>query len=172
MCSSDLLRRRFWFSDGTKCFCWTGYGMGESDAVQPSSLFRLANATSLYGTAVTKSDPQVARCVSAIVTNDGNTFEVSSANLICTESSASEWKATTDRRQRQSDSFGRGTLLDVSDTGRCWVKRTGLQQRLVIEAANYKNVSIDAANLNIGQGAPAIDDIFQASDTTQVETFP
>lgn len=169
----DPLKRRFWFSDGTKCYCWTGYGMGESDAVQPSSLFRLSNSTALYGTSITKSDPQVARIVSTIIDNGGDTFEISSLDFTSTEADSTSWTATTDYRMRTQDAFKRpASLTDVPDRGRCYVKRTGVEQRVVAQAPNYKEVSLDRIGVTVNQGAPALANIFAGGETTLSETYP
>jgi hypothetical protein len=171
--SFDPLYRYFWFSDGSKCYLWTGHGMGESDAVQPSSVFRLANSSSaLYGTAVVKNDPQTARNVSSIISNGGDTLEVSSMDVVCTEADATSWTATCDWRMSQSAQFKRPTAEDVPDRGRCYVKKTGVELRAVLIAPNYKEVSVDEVGLNVGQGAPQLANIFAGSDTTLSETYP
>jgi hypothetical protein len=170
--SFDTQNRRWWISDGSRCYCWTGYGLGESDQVQPSSVFRLSLGGTLYGTAVTKDDPQTARLVSTIISNGGNTFEVSSYDVTATESDASSWTATSDYRMRQSDQFRRPAAIDVPDRGRCYVKKTGLEQRCVLIAPNCKEVSVDSVGINVGQGAPALANIFAGADTVLNETNP
>lgn len=167
----DPVRRYWWFGDGTTCYCWTGYGLGQSDAVIPSSLFRLTGDDDLFGTAITKSDAQIARIVGPIVNIPNNqTFEISSMDVTCLEADATSWTATADYRLRQSDQFRRPTAQDVTDRGRTFVKKTGKDFRAVLIAPNYKEVDVVEVNMAIGVGKPAISNIMAGTDSVLSET--
>lgn len=169
----DPVRRYAWFGDGTTSFCYTGFGLGQSDAVIPSSLFRLSGNDGLFGTAVIKSDPQTAYVVGPIIGAPNNqVFEVSSLDVECIEADSTSWSATADWRMRQSDQFRRPTAIDVSDRGRTFVKKSGKDFRAYLVADNYKNVDLDAVNVALGIGRPSIGNIMSGSDTVLSETNP
>lgn len=167
----DPVRGQYWISNGTNCFTYTGYGLGQSDAVQPSSILRFSSDEVLFGTAVTKSDPQIARIVGPIIDQPNKqTFEVSSLDVAAIEADSSSWTATVDWRLRQSDAFKRPSYTDVSDRGRCFVKKTGVDFRPVLYAPNYKEVDLDRVLVYPSIGKPALGNIFAATDTILSET--
>lgn len=167
----DPVRGQYWISNGTNCFTYTGYGLGQSDAVQPSSILRFSSDEVLFGSAITKADPQVARIVGPIIGEPNRqTIEISSLDTSAIEADSSSWTATVDWRLRQSDAFRRPSYTDVSDRGRCFVKKTGVDFRPVHYAPNYKEVDLDRVVANPSIGKPALGNIFTASDTILSET--
>lgn len=169
----DSLRRYAHFCDGVTGYIYTGFGLGQTDAVMPSSLFRLSNTDSLYGTAITESDPQISRIVGPIVSMPNRqTFEVSDMDIMCRETTAAVLTANCDWRMRISDQFRRPTAADVPDRGRVPVKKTGVDIRPVIYGTNYKSAQLDAVNLNINEGKPSLSNIMAGADTILSETNP
>lgn len=167
----DPVRGQYWISDGVNCFTHTGYGLGQSDAVQPSSILRFSSDDVLFGTAITKGDPQAARIVGPIIDQPNKqTFEVSSLDVAAIESDSSSWTATVDWRLRQSDKFRRPSYTDVSDRGRCFVKKTGVDFRAVLYAPNYKEVDLDRVLVYPSIGKPSLANIFAGTDTILNET--
>jgi|GEM_PF-6567655 len=167
----DQQRRYYWFSTSTRSYCWTGFGLGESRAVRPMSLFRMEDNSGLLGTASTDNDPQEAQIVGPIIRQpNGQTMEITSIDVMTVEADATSWTATADWNMRNSDQFRRPGFIDVTDRGRAFVKKTGVNFRPVLKAANYKEVDCDGISLNIGQGKPSVNNIMAATDTILSET--
>lgn len=167
----DPLRRYAHFCDDADGYIFTGFGLGRTDAVRPTSLFRLSNTVNLYGVAVAESDPQPAQIVGPIVSMPNRqTFEVSDMDVVCMEGSAATFTANCDYRMRVSDQFRRPNAVDVPDRGRVPVKKTGVDIRPVLIAASYKNASVDAINLNLSEGKPSLANIMAGTDTILNET--
>lgn len=165
--------RYWWFADGATSYCWTGFGLGQSSAVIPSSILRMQDATGVLGTAITASDPQTVRMVSAILSMPNRqTYEASSADIHCLEADSSSWTANMDWRLKNSDSFRRPTAIDSPDRGRTFVKKTGVDMRLVLTAPNYKDQDVKMVHVATGIGKMSITNILNSTDSVLTETYP
>jgi len=169
--SYDPIRSVSFFADSSDCFAYTGYGLGQSAAVRPTSLVRLDSDDTLLGCAEVASDPQQAVLEWTMISRpDRKTFEVSSMDVQCQEADASSWTAQAQWRLRSSDEFRRQTAVDVDDRGRAFVKRTGADFKPRLVAPNYKEVDCQGLMVNPKLGKPSMNAIMSGTDTILSET--
>lgn len=144
-----------WFSDGDDCFIKTREGMGNSNALCPSSAIRINATAGRIGTAVRRSDPQTAIVESNLFySGTRRNFQTLWLEVVGqyldTGFGTAYMKARKDKRDALT-SFS-ALAVDIGPRGKARVATSGIEMAAVIEHPDHTLLDLDWFDAIITEG--------------------
>ena len=138
-------------SDSTSGYTLTRTGLSQTNAVRPTSMFRMPGATNLSGTAVTASNPQA--CGLRTDTFDGGFRGVHEVvNVRVATFDTSGWTVAVAWRLNKNDAFTTTSAVAFDDRGNARVKVSGIEFQLVLSAADRTAADLERVEIEMRMG--------------------
>lgn len=147
----DSEERTYTISDSATGYTLTRTGLSRTDAVRPTSMFRMTGASGLSGTAEVAADPVAAGLRTD--TFDGGfrgVHEVVNVHIATTDTIG--WTVAVAWRLNKNDAFTTTTAVSFDDRGNARVKVFGIEFQLILAAANRKLVDLERVEIEMRMG--------------------
>ena len=144
-----------WFSDGVDCFLKTPEGMGNSNAIRPSSVVRVHGTAGALGTAVRQADPQTVIIESNVFDSGGrDVFQTLFLDVTARDTHSTGATAYMKARKDKADaltSFS-ASAVAVDDRGKARVSTSGIEMSAVILHPDHTLLDLDTFDAIITEG--------------------
>lgn len=149
----DPEERTYTISDSASGYHLTRTGLSRTNAVRPTSMFRMPSFSGLAGTAVVASNPQ--SCGIRTDTFDGGyrgVHEVVNVRIATYDLTTTGWTVAVAWRLNKNDAFTTENAVVFDDRGNARVKVSGIEFQLILSAPDRQFAELERVEVEMRQG--------------------